>query len=153
MPTLPGLEGPILLCQGNECLAQTEIGGAGHLVVAESIVEVSFYAGSNLPTLHLITLDLNPEAGSKRGEAEIRISVDVVPIGSKLLIVRDIGEEVLGQADHLAGVESIEIADESVDLYAGLALLCKCRKGKDRERYCNKYLFHIQTIMRKGISW
>ena len=89
----------------------------------------------------------------KGSEAEVGISVNIVTVGSQLRVVRNICEKIFGQAYHLAAVESIEIADESVHLDAGFALLreggkSNCRKGEN----CN-YLLHIQLVKRKGISW
>ena len=159
MPALAGLEAQPILGHSHEGLAEAEAGGPGNLIGAEAIVEVPFYACAHVPSFHLISLDLYPKAGGKGGEAGIGIGVDIGHDGSGggvdhiVHIVGYIGEEVFGKTYHLAGIEGIEITDESVYCYAGLALLRKSGKGKGRESHEGCYLFHNHMVRQKGISW
>jgi hypothetical protein len=53
--------------------------------------------------------------------------------GNKFLVEGDISEKVFGQTLHLTGVECIEVANESMNFNAGLAVLCESRDRNGRE--------------------
>ena len=161
MPTLTSLDRKVVLSKGDKSLPQAEVGRTGSFVLdiiprrsrTQAIVEVTLYTGTYLPSFDFITLYLYPKAGSEGGEAEIREGVDIIPVCSKLLVIRNISKEILSKTYHLTGVECIEITDESVNLDAGLALLCKCGKGENSESNDCKYLFHFVRFRQKGKVW
>ena len=132
MPGLPGGDHPISLSDCDVGLAETEHSRSGR--AGKTVVEVGLDLGSELEAIIFITGDIESDSGGKGREAEGTLPVQI-HIALLVLILRKIIEEVLCSCDTLTRVESVVIADESIEAYLWSRLLrperdTHCQSGK-----------------------
>ena len=112
MPGLACRHQPIILSDSDVCLTKTEDGRSGD--TGKTIVEVSLDLCSEFQAIIFITGDIEPDSGGKGREAERALLIQI-DIALLILILRKIIEEILCSRYALTCVESVVIADESVE--------------------------------------
>ena len=112
MPGLACRHQPIVPADGDISLTKTKHRGSGD--TGKTIVEVSLDLCSEFQAIIFITGDIEPDSGGKGREAERALLIQI-DIALLILILRKIIEEILCSRYALTCVESVVIADESVE--------------------------------------